>query len=85
MVRQWVSEIGRAARPNGAGSVRVPSELEIQLLTAMFPDIGRDVVLGVLQRRSVTTLAIGGVIIFDDAAFSPNLEAATETLLTGSR
>ena len=55
VVRQWVSELAGAARPsgNGAGTVRVPSEAEIETLTAMFPDVGRDVVLGVLQRRYV--------------------------------
>jgi len=65
MVRQWMSELTGAARPAaaGGGTVRVPSDAEVQILTGMFPDIGRDAVLGVLQR-------------------SPNIEAATETLLS---
>ncbi|GJE84864.1 CUE domain-containing protein [Phanerochaete sordida] len=54
VVRQWVSELAGAARPNasGPGTVRVPSEAEIETLTAMFPDVARDVVLGVLQRSA---------------------------------
>lgn len=54
VVRQWVSELtGATARPNagGEGTVRVPRESEIDTLTAMFPDVGREVVAGVLQRR----------------------------------
>lgn len=55
MVRQWVTELAGAARPSSTaqGRVRVPSDEEIQLLTGMFPDVARDVVLGVLQRRFV--------------------------------
>lgn len=55
VVRQWVSELTGGTRPSagGVGTVRAPSQSEVQLLTAMFPDIGRDVILGVLQRRCV--------------------------------
>lgn len=55
MVRQWMTELTGAARPRaaGGGTVRVPSDAEIQILTGMFPDIARDVLLGVLQRRYV--------------------------------
>ncbi|KAH8096715.1 hypothetical protein BXZ70DRAFT_945936 [Cristinia sonorae] len=65
VVRQWMSELTGASRPTaaGGGTVRVPSDAEVQMLTGMFPDIARDVLLGVLQR-------------------SPNIEAATETLLS---
>lgn len=53
VVRQWVSEFANDARPatTGGGTVRASSEGEIQILTGMFPDIDREVVLGVLQRR----------------------------------
>ena len=53
VVRQWVSELTAGTRPgvNGEGTVRAPSDSEIETLTAMFPDVGREVVLGVLQRR----------------------------------
>ena len=53
VVRQWMSELAGATRPSaaGGGTIRVPSDAEVQTLTSMFPDIGRDVVLGVLQRR----------------------------------
>lgn len=52
-MRQLMSELRGGTRPNasGEGTVRAPSEFEIQILTAMFPDVGRDVILGVLQRR----------------------------------
>ena len=53
VVRQWMSELASGARPvaQGGGTVRAPSETEIAILTGMFPDIDREVVLGVLQRR----------------------------------
>lgn len=35
----------------------MPSEAEIETLTAMFPDVGRDVVLGVLQRSANIEIA----------------------------
>ncbi|KAI0751069.1 hypothetical protein C8Q80DRAFT_1217935 [Daedaleopsis nitida] len=54
VVRQWMSELANGARPvaQGGGTVRVPSESEITILTGMFPDIEREVVLGVLQRSA---------------------------------
>lgn len=65
MVRQWMSELAGAARPtttNGT-TVRVPSDSEIRMLTGMFPDIGRDAILGVLQRRCVITSFTTTVIL----------------------
>lgn len=55
MMRQWVSELTGGTRPGagGVGTVRAPSQAEVQTLTTMFPDVGRDVILGVLQRRYV--------------------------------
>ncbi|KAI0677270.1 hypothetical protein C8Q78DRAFT_1001929 [Trametes maxima] len=52
MVRQWMSELASGARPvaGGGGTVRAPSESEIGILTAMFPNLEREVILGVLQR-----------------------------------
>ncbi|KAH9855067.1 hypothetical protein C2E23DRAFT_816657 [Lenzites betulinus] len=51
VVRQWMSELASGARPaGGTGTVRAASEAEIGILTAMFPDLEREVVLGVLQR-----------------------------------
>ena len=60
MVRQWMTELTGAARPTSTaqGTVRVPSDEEIQILTGMFPDVARDVVLGVLQRRYVNLFAL---------------------------
>ncbi|KAI0082497.1 hypothetical protein K474DRAFT_1611586 [Panus rudis PR-1116 ss-1] len=68
VLRQWMSELRGATVPNVArqGNVRVPDSTEITLLTGMFPEMDREVVLGVLQR-------------------SPNLETATETLLSSQR
>ncbi|KAI0832709.1 hypothetical protein BC628DRAFT_1441792 [Trametes gibbosa] len=52
VVRQWMSELASGARPaGGARTVRAPSEAEIAILTGMFPDLEREVVLAVLQRR----------------------------------
>ncbi|KAI0375933.1 hypothetical protein BV20DRAFT_1032305 [Pilatotrama ljubarskyi] len=53
MVRQWMSELASGARPvaGAAGTVRAPTEAEIGILTGMFPDLEREVILGVLQRR----------------------------------
>ena len=53
VVRQWMSELASGTRPvaHGGGTVRAPGEAEVGLLTGMFPDIEREVVLGVLQRR----------------------------------
>jgi hypothetical protein len=56
VVRQWVSEITDVANSNGSGNVRVPRDSEIQMLTSMFPDVGREVILGVLQRRYTIVL-----------------------------
>ncbi|KAH9948805.1 hypothetical protein B0H21DRAFT_732126 [Amylocystis lapponica] len=52
VMRQWMSELAGGARPSagGVGTVRAPSESEIQMLVGMFPDVGREVILGVLQR-----------------------------------
>ncbi|KAI0797082.1 hypothetical protein C8Q75DRAFT_225205 [Abortiporus biennis] len=52
VVRQWVTELTDAARPStgGEGTVRVPSDGEIQILTGMFPHLERSVILGALQR-----------------------------------
>lgn len=55
VVRQWVSELRGAARPSAGDNVRVPPEAEISLVSSMFPDLGRDVILGVLQRRSASS------------------------------
>jgi hypothetical protein len=49
VVREWVDELtGRTERGNPG--IRAPSDAEITLLTGMFPDVERDVVLAALQR-----------------------------------
>ncbi len=64
VVRQWMSEIASGARPvpQGGGTVRAPSESEIAILTGMFPEVDREVILGVLQRRCVRRLFDSGFI-----------------------
>ena len=56
-MRQLMNELGIGGGPRpaagGAGTVRAPSESEIGILTSMFPDLEREVILGVLQRRCV--------------------------------
>lgn len=68
VVRQWVSELAGAARPNagGEGTVRVPRDSEIDTLTAMFPDVGREVIVGVLQRRFVNFFPCPGHVTISD-------------------
>ena len=54
VVRQWMAELASGARPvpaQGGGTVRAPREREVAILTGMFPDVEREVLLGVLQRR----------------------------------
>ncbi|KAF8914328.1 hypothetical protein CPB84DRAFT_1758985 [Gymnopilus junonius] len=49
VMREWVDELtGRADRANTG--LRVPTESEISHLTAMFPTLEREVVIGALQR-----------------------------------
>ncbi|KAF5371203.1 hypothetical protein D9758_004096 [Tetrapyrgos nigripes] len=49
VVREWVHEL--TGRPDGTtAGMRVPPEAEITQLTAMFPDISREAVVGTLQR-----------------------------------
>lgn len=50
VMREWVDELtGRADRANAG--LRAPTESEINHLTAMFPTLEREVVIGALQRR----------------------------------
>ena len=51
VMRDWVNELtGRDGSPSG---LRIPSEAEISQISAMFPNVGRETVVGVLQRRCV--------------------------------
>lgn len=57
VMREWVNELtGRAQRPSAG--LRVPTEAEITQLTSMFPDVQREVVVGVLQRSTNTEGAV---------------------------
>ncbi|KAI9000747.1 hypothetical protein BD414DRAFT_472621 [Trametes punicea] len=52
VVRQWMTMLASDARPmpRGAATVRAPSQSEISILSSMFPNLDREVILGVLQR-----------------------------------
>ena len=51
VMRDWVNELtGRDGSPSG---LRIPSEAEISQVLAMFPNVGRETVVGALQRRYV--------------------------------
>jgi hypothetical protein len=49
VMRDWVNEL----TGSGDRGLRVPTETEINQVTAMFPNVGRDTVVGALQRRYV--------------------------------
>ena len=51
VMRDWVNELtGRDGPPSG---LRIPTEAEISQVSAMFPNVGRETVVGALQRRYV--------------------------------
>ena len=86
VVRQWVSELAGAARPanGGGGTVRVPGNDELQTLTAMFPDVSREVILGVLQRRYAFRFFYSTLHRLNGYHNSENIEMAAETLLSSA-
>jgi len=51
VMRDWVNELtgGDGSSPG----LRIPSEAEISQVSAMFPNVGRETVVGALQRRYV--------------------------------
>ncbi|TRM67825.1 hypothetical protein BD626DRAFT_626221 [Schizophyllum amplum] len=57
VMREFVSELtGRADR--SSVGVRIPPESEVVQLTTMFPDLGRDVIIGTLQRSANIEAAV---------------------------
>jgi hypothetical protein len=53
VVREWVDELtGRTDRV-GVSGIRIPAEDDVQALAAIFPDLGRETLVGALQSRSV--------------------------------
>ena len=51
VMRDWVNELtGRDGQTPG---LRIPNEAEISQVSAMFPNVGRETVVGALQRRYV--------------------------------
>lgn len=51
VVRDWVNEL--TGRDGSSAGLRIPSEAEISQVSAMFPNVGRETVVGTLQRRFV--------------------------------
>ncbi|CAA7258537.1 unnamed protein product [Cyclocybe aegerita] len=82
VMREWVDEFtGRADRANTG--LRVPTESEINHITSMFPSLDREVVIGALQRRQASGIYPSVLTKCSiNTLFSPNIEAAVETLLT---
>ena len=53
-MRDWVNEL--TGRDGASSGLRIPSEAEISQVSAMFPNVGRETVVGALQRRCVRGL-----------------------------
>lgn len=51
VMRDWVNEL--TGRDGTSPGLRIPSEAEISQVSAMFPNVGRETVVGALQRRCV--------------------------------
>lgn len=51
VMRDWVNEL--TGRDGTTPGLRIPSEAEISQVLAMFPNVGRETVVGALQRRYV--------------------------------
>lgn len=49
VMRDWVNEL--TGRDGSSPGLRIPSEAEISQVSAMFPNVGRETVVGTLQRR----------------------------------
>jgi len=56
VMRDWVNEL--TGRDRAAPGLRIPSEAEISQVLAMFPNVGRETVIGALQTSSTTESAI---------------------------
>jgi len=56
VMRDWVNEL--TGRDRTSPGLRIPNEAEISQVSAMFPNVGRETVVGVLQRSSTTESAI---------------------------
>lgn len=56
VMRDWVNEL--TGRDGTSPRLRMPSEPEISQVLAMFPNVGRETVVGALQRRCVPGLLL---------------------------
>lgn len=75
VMRDWVNELTGSGDRTNAGGLRVPAESEITQIAAMFPNVGRDTVVGALQRRYVVFhVATAG------SHFAHSISAQTQSL-----
>ncbi|KAF8838623.1 hypothetical protein BDN67DRAFT_971248 [Paxillus ammoniavirescens] len=56
VMREWVNEL--TGRTEDTARIRTPTETEIAQVTAMFPDISREVIIGALQRSPSIEAAV---------------------------
>ena len=54
VMRDWVNEL--TGRDGSSSGLRIPSDSEISQVSAMFPNVSRETVVGALQRRYVRSL-----------------------------
>lgn len=94
-MRDWVNEL--TGRDGSSSGIRIPSEAEISQVSAMFPNVGRETVVGALQRRYVWSFRFFPIMChvlqswtanltlsvteYTLGTFSPTTESAIETLL----
>lgn len=56
VMRDWVNEL--TGRDGTSSGIRIPTEAEITQVSAMFPNVGRETVVGALQRSATTESAV---------------------------
>ena len=61
VMRDWVNEL--TGRDGSSSGLRIPSEAEISQVSAMFPNVGRETVVGALQRRYVRGPHFSSIIL----------------------
>jgi len=64
VMRDWVNEL--TGRDGSSSGLRIPSEAEISQVSAMFPNVGRETVVGALQRSPTTESAIETLLRTED-------------------
>ena len=75
VMRDWVNEL--TGRDGTSPRLRTPSEAEISQVLAMFPNVGRETVVGALQRRCVPGFHSLPVIQLYNSFYTPLLNSVT--------